>query len=243
MDDTSRQTSSSPSPATTTRAIVIAMHIAVIGTKYVGLVTGAGFAELGHGVTCVDLDATRIEMSARGEVAVLRARARGARHPQRAARPAALHAIDRRGGCRCPRRVHRGRNSHRDHGTGRPLVGLRGAARQIGRALSGPTVVVTKSTVPIGTSDQVHAFLAEVAGWPFAVASNPEFLKEGEAVDDFMNPARVIIAPTMGSRSRACASSTAQRGGARSHPDHGSSIRRARQSTRRTRCSRPGSRS
>src|SRR5262249_8310458 len=70
---------------------------------------------------------------------------------------------------------------------------LTAAAREVGRALTRNTVIVTKSTVPVGTGDLVRETIAQVASQSFSVASNPEFLKEGDAVNDFMKPARVII--------------------------------------------------
>jgi UDPglucose 6-dehydrogenase len=168
------------------------MKIAVIGTGYVGLVTGAGFSDFGHEVTCVDIDRARIEALRRSEIPI--------HEPglpelvQRNARIGRLRfttsIADAVPGAQLAL-IAVGTPSRSDGAA--DLSFVLDAARQIGAALSGFIVVVTKSTVPVGTADQVRAAVAEAAKHPFAVASNPEFLKEGDAVNDFLKPARVII--------------------------------------------------
>ncbi len=168
------------------------MKIAVIGTGYVGLVTGVGFAELGHEVTCVDVDAARIAALRRGEVPIFE---RGL--------PELLHRNARAGrlvfSTSTAEAVAGAKIAFIAVGTpSRPdgaadLRAVFDAAAEIGRALDGFTVVVTKSTVPVGTTDRVRGVIAEVASHPFAVASNPEFLKEGDALGDFLKPARVVV--------------------------------------------------
>ncbi|MDX2089235.1 MAG: UDP-glucose/GDP-mannose dehydrogenase family protein [Kofleriaceae bacterium] len=168
------------------------MKIAVVGTGYVGLVTGTGFSDFGHDVTCVDIDPKRVETLRRGEVPFYEP---------------GLHDLIKRN-------VALGRlsftTSTADAVRGSEIVFIAvgtpssddgsadlsyviEAAKQIGAALTGFTVIVTKSTVPVGTSEKVRAAVASTAKHPFAVASNPEFLKEGDAVNDFLKPARVIV--------------------------------------------------
>ncbi|MGE0870191.1 MAG: UDP-glucose/GDP-mannose dehydrogenase family protein [Kofleriaceae bacterium] len=168
------------------------MQIAVIGTGYVGLVTGAGFAELGHRVACVDVDAARIERLSRGELPI--------HEPcldDLVARNAALGrltfttSIDSAVAGAHVVFIAVGTPSLPSGAA--DLSYVLGAARDIGRALRGFAVVVTKSTVPVGTADKVRAAVAEHAPHAFAIASNPEFLKEGDAVNDFLKPARIVI--------------------------------------------------
>jgi UDPglucose 6-dehydrogenase len=168
------------------------MKIAVVGTGYVGLVTGAGFSDFGNDVTCVDIDATRVAELQRGQIPIFE--------------PGLLEIVRRNSAL--------GRlkftTSTADAMVGtqiafiavgtpsRPdgaadLSYVLEAARDIGRAIAGFTVIVTKSTVPVGTADKVREAVASVTKQPFAVASNPEFLKEGDAVNDFLKPARVIV--------------------------------------------------
>ena len=168
------------------------MRIAVIGTGYVGLVTGAGFAEFGHDVTCVDVDEKR--------VAALRAGTIPFFEP---GLPELVRRNENVGRLKFTTAIAEGvadsqlvfiavGTPSREDGSA-DLSYVDAAAADIGRALTGFTVVVTKSTVPVGTAERVRAQLAATTKHPFAVASNPEFLKEGDAVDDFLKPARVII--------------------------------------------------
>jgi UDPglucose 6-dehydrogenase len=168
------------------------MKIAVIGTGYVGLVSGAAFSDFGHDVTCVDIDRDRIAGLCRGVLPFHEPKLPELVH--RNAKLGRLHfttsmadAVARAsvvfiavGTPACP--------------DGSADVGyVIEAARQIGRAIEGFTVVVTKSTVPVGTTERVREAIAGETTRPFAVASNPEFLKEGDAVNDFVKPARVVI--------------------------------------------------
>jgi UDPglucose 6-dehydrogenase len=168
------------------------MRIAVIGTGYVGLVAGAGFSDFGNDVVCVDLDARRIERLRRGEIPIhepgleeLVARNLAAGRLSFTTRTAeAVPGADV---------VIIAVGTPTGDGGAADLRHVEAASRDIGRALTGYAVVVTKSTVPVGTADKVRAWLGAETGQPFAVASNPEFLKEGDAVNDFMKPARVIL--------------------------------------------------
>ncbi len=168
------------------------MKIAVIGTGYVGLVTGAGFSDFGHDVTCVDIDPNRIEALQRGEIPFHEPGL-----PELVARNAKLgrlHFTTSTAEAVASAKIvfiAVGTPSSEDGSA--DLSHVLEASRQIGAALTAFTVVVTKSTVPVGTSDQVRAAVTSTTKQPFAVASNPEFLKEGDAVDDFLKPARVIV--------------------------------------------------
>jgi UDPglucose 6-dehydrogenase len=168
------------------------MRIAVVGTGYVGLVTGAGFSDFGHDVTCVDIEPDRVDRLRRGEIPFY--------EPGLADLVARNTRLDRLHFTTDTARAVAG-SQVVIIAVGTPsapdgsadLSAVLEAARQIGRALTQFTVVVTKSTVPVGTADRVRDAVAEAARQPFAVASNPEFLKEGDAVNDFLKPARVIV--------------------------------------------------
>jgi UDPglucose 6-dehydrogenase len=173
------------------------MKITVIGTGYVGLVSGACFADLGNDVLCLDIDATKVALLRAGGIPI---------HEPGLAPLVARNAAA--GRLRFTTEV----GEAVAHGTvlflavGTPpgedgsadLQHVLGAARSIGRHLDGYRVIVDKSTVPVGTADRVRAAIAEElaargADHPFSVVSNPEFLKEGAAVEDFMRPDRVVL--------------------------------------------------
>ncbi len=168
------------------------MKIAVIGTGYVGLVAGAGFADMGSDVVCADIDAAKIAMLDRGEI------------------PIYEPGLDKLIG----HNVREGRLSFTTDvpaavagsevvflAVGTPplpdgsadLSYTFQAAETVARSLTGFAVIVTKSTVPVGTGDRIEAIARKHARCEYAVASNPEFLKEGDAVGDFMKPDRVIV--------------------------------------------------
>ena len=170
------------------------MRVAMIGTGYVGLVSGACFADFGHHVTCVDMDAGKIAALQRNEIPIyepgldrlVETNARQARLDfttdlKRSVIEAnavfiAVGTPSRRG------------DGHAD------LSYVHAAAREIAGALAGFTVVVTKSTVPVGTSDDVERIIQEARpDAEFAVVSNPEFLREGAALQDFKHPDRIVI--------------------------------------------------
>ncbi|HEV7558078.1 MAG TPA: UDP-glucose/GDP-mannose dehydrogenase family protein, partial [Kofleriaceae bacterium] len=168
------------------------MKIAVIGTGYVGLVTGAGFSDFGHDVTCVDIDPARVDALTRGEIPIVEPGL--GELVRRNASLGRLHfttsTADAVAGSQLVF-IAVGTPSAPDGSA--DLSHVLAAADHIGRALTGFTVVVTKSTVPVGTADRIREAIAAVTTQPFVVASNPEFLKEGDAVNDFLKPARVII--------------------------------------------------
>jgi len=168
------------------------MRIAVVGSGYVGLVVGTCFADSGHDVVCVDVDPGKIEKLSRGACPIYEpgleellkrnlqeGRLRFTTDLQKAVKDALVVFIAV------------GTPSGEDGSA--DLQHVLGAARGIGKAMDGFRIVVDKSTVPIGTARKVAAEIASVTEHPFAVVSNPEFLKEGDALDDFLKPDRVVI--------------------------------------------------
>jgi UDPglucose 6-dehydrogenase len=170
------------------------MRVAMIGSGYVGLVSGACFAELGHTVTCVDKDAGKIEALRNGRMPI---------YEPGLAELVARSVAERRLSftTMLPGAVEGAEAVFIAVGTpSRPADGLADltyvyqAAREIARALSGYAVVVTKSTVPVGTGDEIQRIIADIQpGADLSVVSNPEFLREGAAIQDFMAPDRVVV--------------------------------------------------
>ena len=170
------------------------MKIAVIGTGYVGLVVGTCFAETGNRVTCVDVDADKIARLNRGEVPIYEPGleeliARNVEEGRLAFTTDFAPAV--RDAKVCFIAV----GTPPDEDGSADLRYVLGVARSIGENLNGYKVVVNKSTVPVGTNVKVQNAIREVAGpdAEFDVVSNPEFLKEGAAIEDFMKPDRVVI--------------------------------------------------
>jgi UDPglucose 6-dehydrogenase len=170
------------------------MQIAMIGTGYVGLVSGACFSEFGHDVVCVDNDAGKIDRLRDGEVPIFEPGiepliARNVAEGRLSFSTELAEAV--RGADAVFIAV--GTPSRRGDGHA-DLAYVHAAAREIGAALNGYTVIVTKSTVPVGTSRDVARIVREARpDAEFDVASNPEFLREGAAIGDFMRPDRVVI--------------------------------------------------
>src|SRR6476646_3833565 len=170
------------------------MRVAMIGTGYVGLVSGACFADFGHEVICVDKDKTKIAALGRGEMPIFEpglkdmvAANTGAGRltfaGEVAGAVAAADAVF----------IAVGTPSRRGDGFA-DLSFVHDAAREIARALDGFTVIITKSTVPVGTGDEVERIIRETRpDADFAVVSNPEFLREGAAIQDFKHPDRIVI--------------------------------------------------
>jgi UDPglucose 6-dehydrogenase len=173
------------------------MTIAVVGTGYVGLVTGTCFAESGNDVICVDTDRSKIERLQRGEIPIFEPGLeemvrRNAREERLRFTTDIAEAVGR------SRMVFIAVGTPPGEDGSADLQYVLAVARDIGRLMTSFTVVINKSTVPVGTGDQVRAVIAEElarrgAEVPFDVVSNPEFLKEGNAIDDFMKPDRVIV--------------------------------------------------
>ena len=170
------------------------MRIAMIGSGYVGLVSGACLADFGHVVTCVDRDPARIDMLERGEIPIfepglddlVESNVRQKRlffTTDLAKGVAGADAVF----------IAVGTPSRRGDGHA-DLSYVYGAAAEIAKALTGYAVVVTKSTVPVGTGDEVERIIRELRpDLQFDVVSNPEFLREGAAISDFKRPDRIVV--------------------------------------------------
>jgi UDPglucose 6-dehydrogenase len=175
------------------------MRIGVIGTGYVGLVTGACFAEFGVSVTCVDTDAAKVESLRAGRVPFYEPGLSGlvTRHH---ADGRLSFTTDVAEGVKDADAVFIAVGTPPAEDGSANLSYVDAASREVARNLAGYTVVVVKSTVPVGTNDRLAGLIAEhlAPGAEFHVASNPEFLREGSAVGDFMNPDRVVIGTESG---------------------------------------------
>ena len=173
------------------------MKITMIGTGYVGLVTGTCFAEVGNDVLCLDVDARKIDMLESGGVPIHEPGLEPMiRRNVAAGRLRFTTDVDAAVGHASVQFIAVGTPPDEDGSADMQYV-LQ-AARNIGRRMTQWTLVVDKSTVPVGTGDRVRAAIAEEltargVDIPYAVASTPEFLKEGAAIDDFMKPDRVVI--------------------------------------------------
>ena len=170
------------------------MRIVVVGTGYVGLVSGAGLADFGNEVLCVDVDRSKIDLLERGEIPfyepglkdlvarnVRERRLRFSTSLEHATRWGEVILV-------CVGTPAR-RNGTAD------LRAVFEVAKSVGKAMPAYRLIVQKSTVPVGTGERVHAIMKKHAkrGVPFDVASNPEFLREGQAVENFMRPDRIVI--------------------------------------------------
>ncbi|MEO7815195.1 MAG: nucleotide sugar dehydrogenase, partial [Sphingomicrobium sp.] len=170
------------------------MRIAMIGTGYVGLVSGACFADFGHHVTCIDKDPAKIAMIHDGKMpiwepgldALVKANVDHGRLEFTTDLAAGISEAD-------AVFIAVGTPSRRGDGHA-DLTFVFDAVRELARALTKPVVVVTKSTVPVGTGDKIAAILAEENAPPgTTIASNPEFLREGAAIRDFKLPDRIVV--------------------------------------------------
>jgi UDPglucose 6-dehydrogenase len=168
------------------------MKITVVGTGYVGLVVGVGFAENGNSVACVDNDAAKIALLRRGEVPIYEP---GLEEliARNVAEERLSFTTDLAEAVRRSELVFIAVGTPQDEDGSADMRHVLGVAEAIGRALDGFKVIVTKSTVPVGTAARVKQTIAAVTSQPFAVASNPEFLKEGAALDDFLKPDRIVL--------------------------------------------------
>lgn len=176
------------------------MNIAIVGTGYVGLVSGVCFAEMGADVTCVDIDKDKIAALKRGEVPIYEP---GLEEMlRRNVEAGRLHFVTSLAECIDSQQVvfsAVGTPPAEDGGA--DLGQVWAVARDFGRAVSRYTLLVTKSTVPVGTAEKIEAIVREELALrgeqvEFDVASNPEFLKEGAAIKDFMTPDRVVVGTT-----------------------------------------------
>src|SRR5215207_3557637 len=168
------------------------MKIAVVGTGYVGLVAGACLAENGNEVVCVDKDETKVRTLQRGQIPIYEPGLEELVRRNRAEKRLTF-TTDLPKGTRTSQIVFIAVGTPTGEDGSADLQHVLGVAREIGRAMNGYKVVVTKSTVPVGTAEKVRAAVRSETQLPFAVCSNPEFLKEGAAIEDFMKPDRVVI--------------------------------------------------
>jgi UDPglucose 6-dehydrogenase len=170
------------------------MRIAIIGTGYVGLVSGACFSDFGHDVICVDKDAAKIGALERGVMPIFEPGL-----DQLVARNVAAGRLafttELAEGVKGAEAIFIAVGTPSRRGDGHAVLSyVYGVAQEIGPLLDGPAVVVTKSTVPVGTGDEVERILREVApAATVSIVSNPEFLREGAAIEDFKHPDRIVI--------------------------------------------------
>ncbi len=168
------------------------MKLAVVGTGYVGLVVGACFAENGNDVVCVDSDAAKIESLQQGRLPIYEPGlgelvARNGLEKRLGFSTELTPAVESAQVVFIAVGTPPGENGSAD------LTHVLSVARDLAHAMSGYTVVVTKSTVPVGTAARLREVIGGETSQPFSVVSNPEFLKQGAAIDDFMRPDRVVI--------------------------------------------------
>jgi UDPglucose 6-dehydrogenase len=168
------------------------MKLTVIGTGYVGLVVGVCFAEVGNDVICVDVDQRKIDMLNRGEIPIYEP---GLKEMlERVVRQGRLSfSMDTKAAVEQSKVVFIAVGTPPDEDGSADLQHVLAAAREVAGAMKDYTVVVDKSTVPVGTADKVRAAMKEVTDLEFDVVSNPEFLKEGAAINDFLKPDRVVV--------------------------------------------------
>jgi UDPglucose 6-dehydrogenase len=168
------------------------LKIAVIGTGYVGLVAGACFAESGNDVICVDNVAAKVRMLQKGKIPIyepgLEELVKRNRQEGRLAFTTALPRAVREASI-----IFIAVGTPQDEDGSADLKHVLGVASEIAKAMNGYKVIVDKSTVPVGTSEKVREVIRRETTHPFSVVSNPEFLKQGAAIEDFMKPDRVVV--------------------------------------------------
>jgi UDPglucose 6-dehydrogenase len=169
-----------------------AMKICVIGTGYVGLVAGAGFSDMGNDVVCCDVDRAKIDGLNKGELPIYEP-GLDKLVETNAAEKRLTFTTDIPKGVAGADVVLLAVGTPPGPDGSADLSYIFKAAESVADALTGWAVIVTKSTVPVGTGDKIEALMKARTKHEFAVASNPEFLKEGDAVNDFMKPDRVIV--------------------------------------------------
>ena len=170
------------------------MRITIIGTGYVGLVSGVCFSDFGHTVVCIDKDAAKIDMLNKGEIPIYEPGldelvAKNIKEGR------LTFETDLKAAVSASEAVFIAVGTPEDKDTGAAnLSYVHAAAAEIAENLQGYTVIVTKSTVPVGTGDEVQAIVAKTnPDAAFDVVSNPEFLREGAAIDDFKHPDRIVV--------------------------------------------------
>lgn len=168
------------------------MRIAIVGTGYVGLVQGACLAENGNNVICVDKDASKIDVLKAGEMPIyepgLEELVKRNVHEERL-----TFSTDLPAAVQASQIIFIAVGTPQGEDGAADLQHVLSVARDVGRALNKYTIIVDKSTVPVGTAKRVHETIAKETTQPFSVVSNPEFLKQGAAVEDSLKPDRVVI--------------------------------------------------
>ncbi len=171
------------------------MNIAVVGTGYVGLVTGTCFAETGNNVICVDIDKNKVDKLSSGQITIyepgleklfLRNQKEGRLHFTTSLKEAVKDA----------KIIFLALPTPPGEDGSADLKYILGVADELGKMITDYKVIIDKSTVPVGTAEKVNSIISKNAKVEFDVVSNPEFLREGVAVDDFMKPDRVVIGTT-----------------------------------------------
>jgi UDPglucose 6-dehydrogenase len=168
------------------------MKLAVVGTGYVGLVVGACFAENGNDVICVDKDAAKVRALKRGRIPIFEPGLEElVVRNQREKRLTFTSALNR--AVRASQIVFVAVGTPADEDGSADLTHVIGVSRDVAKAMNDYKVIVTKSTVPVGTASRLCEVIRRETTHPFSVVSNPEFLKQGAAIDDFMRPDRVVV--------------------------------------------------
>ncbi|MCI0651783.1 MAG: UDP-glucose/GDP-mannose dehydrogenase family protein [Planctomycetes bacterium] len=168
------------------------MKISVIGTGYVGLVAGACFADTGNDVICIDHDANKIARLQRGEIPFFEP-GLGELVAHNVAEGRLSFTTDLASGVAGARVAFIAVGTPMSDDGEADLRAVKDVARAIAQAMTGPMIIVNKSTVPVGTNRLLRGLIRETARYPLDIVSNPEFLKEGAAIEDFMKPDRVVI--------------------------------------------------
>jgi UDPglucose 6-dehydrogenase len=172
-------------------------RITVFGTGYVGLVTGTCFAEMGHRVTCVDIDQKKIDQLNAGHIPIFEPRLEELVHSNKAAQRL-FFATDQKSAVRDAELVYIAVGTPPDEDGSADLRHVLAVARSTGQYMDSKKIIVNKSTVPVGTAAKVEQMIKEELRkrgleLPFSVVSNPEFLKEGTAIQDCLSPDRIVI--------------------------------------------------
>ncbi|NSL90148.1 UDP-glucose dehydrogenase family protein [Chitinophaga solisilvae] len=168
------------------------MKITVVGTGYVGLVTGTCFAETGNEVTCVDIDANKVKKLSSGQITIYEPGLEKL-FERNLKEERLFFTTSLEDGIRDAEVIFLALPTPPGADGSADLSFVLNVADQLGKLLTSYKVIVDKSTVPVGTAEKVQAAIAKNCSTPFDVVSNPEFLREGVAVDDFMKPDRVVI--------------------------------------------------
>lgn len=168
------------------------MKITVIGTGYVGLVTGTCMADGGHDVICIDKDPDKIEQLNAGEIPIYEPGLKDLVE-RNSSRGRLSFSTDLESSLPGRQFVFIAVGTPQAEDGSCDLSQVEAVAGQIGKAMTGPLIVVNKSTVPVGTAARVTEIISGASEFPVTTVSNPEFLKEGAAIDDFMKPDRIVI--------------------------------------------------